>query len=118
MDSCPRLTAAHFARSVMAVPPLARTASGAIDTAENAKLIRHLEQGGREDEVTGGGHRDEFGQALDHAHDGGLEQKNEIHEVQQQWGQPAILPGRQPGAGRHSCRSASIGSRPDARRAG
>lgn len=46
MDSCPRLTAAHFARSVMAVPPLARTASGAIDTAENAKLIRHLEQGG------------------------------------------------------------------------
>lgn len=46
MESCPRLTAAHFARSVMAVPPLARTASGAIDAAENAKLIEHLERGG------------------------------------------------------------------------
>lgn len=46
MEACPRLTAAHFARSVMAVPPLARTASGAIDATENARLIRHLEQGG------------------------------------------------------------------------
>ena len=46
MESCPALTAAHFARSVMAVPPLARTATGAIDAAENAKIIRHLERGG------------------------------------------------------------------------
>lgn len=46
MESCPRLTSAHFARSVMAVPPLARTPAGAIDTKENEKLIQHLEQGG------------------------------------------------------------------------
>jgi len=46
MDSSPALTAAHFARSVMAVPPLARTLAGAIDPAENEKLIRHLEAGG------------------------------------------------------------------------
>jgi dihydrodipicolinate synthase/N-acetylneuraminate lyase len=46
MESCPKLTSAHFARSVMAVPPLARTAAGGIDRAENEKLIRHLEAGG------------------------------------------------------------------------
>jgi dihydrodipicolinate synthase/N-acetylneuraminate lyase len=46
MDSSPRLTKAHFERSVMAVPPLARDASGNIDVAENARLIRHMEAGG------------------------------------------------------------------------
>jgi len=46
MESCPALTAAHFTRSVMAVPPLARSAAGAIDRVENEKLIRHLEAGG------------------------------------------------------------------------
>lgn len=46
MDSCPTLASHHFARSVMAVPPLARTASGGIATAENEKIIRHLERGG------------------------------------------------------------------------
>ena len=46
MDSVPRLTKAHFERSVMAVPPLARSATGAIDATENARLIRHLEAGG------------------------------------------------------------------------
>ncbi|NDC53917.1 MAG: dihydrodipicolinate synthase family protein [Planctomycetia bacterium] len=40
------LTPAHFARSVMAVPPLARTPAGGLDAAENEKLIRHLEAGG------------------------------------------------------------------------
>jgi dihydrodipicolinate synthase/N-acetylneuraminate lyase len=46
MDASPRLTRDHFARSVMAVPPLARNAAGAIDPAENARIIRHLEAGG------------------------------------------------------------------------
>ena len=46
MDSSPRLTKAHFERSVMAVPPLARDASGNIDVAENTRLIRHMEAGG------------------------------------------------------------------------
>ena len=46
MESCAALTTAHFARSVMAVPPLARTPAGTIDRAENEKLIRHLEAGG------------------------------------------------------------------------
>ena len=46
MDSVPRLTKAHFERSVMAVPPLARSATGAIDATENTRLIRHLEAGG------------------------------------------------------------------------
>ena len=46
MDSSPRLTKGHFERSVMAVPPLARDASGNIDVAENTRLIRHMEAGG------------------------------------------------------------------------
>ncbi len=36
----------HFVRSPMAVPPLARDASGRIDEAANAALIRHIEAGG------------------------------------------------------------------------
>ena len=35
-----------FARSPMAVPPLARDAAGAIDEAANAAIIAHLEAGG------------------------------------------------------------------------
>lgn len=46
MNSSPTLTKAHFQRSVMAVPPLARTAAGGIDPAGNERIIRHLEQGG------------------------------------------------------------------------
>lgn len=46
MDASPRLTPAHFQRSVMAVPPLARTADGAIDPAANTAIIRHIEAGG------------------------------------------------------------------------
>ena len=46
MNTCPTLTAAHLNRSVMAVPPLARTATGGIATAENERVIRHLERGG------------------------------------------------------------------------
>lgn len=46
MDASPRLTSAHFERSVMAVPPLARAADGAVDPAANAKIIRHIEAGG------------------------------------------------------------------------
>lgn len=46
MDASPRLKRDHFARSVMAVPPLARNPAGAIDPAENARIIRHLEAGG------------------------------------------------------------------------
>lgn len=46
MDASPRLTQDHFARSVMAVPPLARDAAGRIDPAQNTRLIRHLEAGG------------------------------------------------------------------------
>jgi len=40
------LTPAHFQQSVMAVPPLARSADGRIAAAENLRLIRHLEAGG------------------------------------------------------------------------
>ena len=46
MNSSPTLTKAHFQRSVMAVPPLARTAAGDIDLAANERIIRHLERGG------------------------------------------------------------------------
>ena len=46
MNTCPTLTKAHFQRSVMAVPPLARTAAGAIDPVGNERIIRHLERGG------------------------------------------------------------------------
>lgn len=40
------LTAEHIHRSVMAVPPLARNADFSVSKAENAKIIRHLEEGG------------------------------------------------------------------------
>ncbi len=40
------LTAAHFHRSVMAVPPLARDHSRAISEQGNARIIGHLESGG------------------------------------------------------------------------
>ncbi len=40
------LTAAHFHRSVMAVPPLARTPDRRISEAGNAAIIGHLEAGG------------------------------------------------------------------------
>jgi len=46
MDASDRLTPAHFERSVMAVPPLARSAAGEIDPAANTRIIRHLESGG------------------------------------------------------------------------
>lgn len=46
MNSSPTLTKAHLQRSVMAVPPLARTAAGGIDLAANERIIRHLELGG------------------------------------------------------------------------
>jgi dihydrodipicolinate synthase/N-acetylneuraminate lyase len=46
MDASPRLTAAHVARSVMAVPPLARDSAGQIDAEANTRIIRHLEAGG------------------------------------------------------------------------
>jgi dihydrodipicolinate synthase/N-acetylneuraminate lyase len=36
----------HFQRSVMAVPPLARTGDGRIAVDENRRIIRHLEAGG------------------------------------------------------------------------
>ncbi|WP_234824047.1 dihydrodipicolinate synthase family protein [Bremerella cremea] len=45
MDTEP-LSAATISRSVWAVPSLARAADGSLDKAENAKLIRHIEQGG------------------------------------------------------------------------
>jgi dihydrodipicolinate synthase/N-acetylneuraminate lyase len=44
--NAPRSITAHFERSVLAVPPLARTADGAIDRAANTKIIRHIEAGG------------------------------------------------------------------------
>jgi dihydrodipicolinate synthase/N-acetylneuraminate lyase len=40
------ITPARLASSVVAVPPLARDAKGKISSAENAKLIKFLEQGG------------------------------------------------------------------------
>ena len=40
------LTAAHFARSVMAVPPLAREADRSLSEDGNARIIGHLEAGG------------------------------------------------------------------------
>ena len=46
MDASFTLTHAHLERSVMAVPPLARSADGAIDRAANEKIIRHIEAGG------------------------------------------------------------------------
>jgi dihydrodipicolinate synthase/N-acetylneuraminate lyase len=46
MDASPTLTKAHLERSVMAVPPLARSAAGTIDRAANEKIIRHIEAGG------------------------------------------------------------------------
>ncbi|TWT34728.1 dihydrodipicolinate synthase family protein [Blastopirellula retiformator] len=45
MDTKP-LTAETICRSVWAVPSLARNSEGALDVAENAKLIKHIEQGG------------------------------------------------------------------------
>lgn len=48
------LTPDHLARSVMAVPPLARTADGAIAETENARIIHHLEAGGVELLLYGG----------------------------------------------------------------
>lgn len=46
MDASPSLTKAHLQRSVLAVPPLARSAAGGIDRAANEKIIRHIEAGG------------------------------------------------------------------------
>jgi dihydrodipicolinate synthase/N-acetylneuraminate lyase len=40
------LTPAHFARSVMAVPPLARNANRSLAVEANGRIIRHLEDGG------------------------------------------------------------------------
>lgn len=40
------LVPAHFSRSVMAVPPLARRQDGELSEPENARIIRHLEAGG------------------------------------------------------------------------
>jgi dihydrodipicolinate synthase/N-acetylneuraminate lyase len=40
------LTPAHFTRSVMAVPPLARRPDGTLAEEANARIIRHLEEGG------------------------------------------------------------------------
>lgn len=40
------LSPAHFRRSVMAVPPLARRADRSLSEEDNAKVIRHLEAGG------------------------------------------------------------------------
>lgn len=40
------VTPADLALSIMAVPPLARTAEGQFDDAANGAVIRHLEQGG------------------------------------------------------------------------
>ncbi len=41
-----KVTPADLSKSVMAVPPLARSADGAYDVAGNAALIQHLENGG------------------------------------------------------------------------
>lgn len=46
MNASHTLTQERFARSVMAVPPLARTAGGAIDPAANERIVRHIESGG------------------------------------------------------------------------
>lgn len=46
MDASPTLTKAHLERSVMAVPPLARSANESIDRVANEKIIRHIEAGG------------------------------------------------------------------------
>ncbi|MCC6163797.1 MAG: dihydrodipicolinate synthase family protein [Acidobacteria bacterium] len=40
------LTSAHFARSVMAVPPLARATNRSLAHDANARIVRHLEAGG------------------------------------------------------------------------
>ena len=40
------LTPAHFSRSVMAVPPLARNADRSLAEDANGRIIRHLEEGG------------------------------------------------------------------------
>ena len=40
------MTAASYQTSVIAVPPLARSADGTVCTAQNTKLIRHMESGG------------------------------------------------------------------------
>jgi 4-hydroxy-tetrahydrodipicolinate synthase len=46
MNALPKLTAADLERSVMAVPPLARTAAGGLDPEANGRIIRHIEAGG------------------------------------------------------------------------
>jgi dihydrodipicolinate synthase/N-acetylneuraminate lyase len=46
MDASLSLTQSHLQRSVLAVPPLARSADGRIDRAANEKIIRHIEAGG------------------------------------------------------------------------
>jgi dihydrodipicolinate synthase/N-acetylneuraminate lyase len=54
MTATQNFSLAAFARSPMAVPPLARDAEGAIDEAANAALIKHLEAGGVELLLYGG----------------------------------------------------------------
>ena len=53
MDTRP-VTTARLAASVVAVPPLARDADGRISTAENARIIRHIEAGGVDTLLYGG----------------------------------------------------------------
>lgn len=54
MTTKPTLDLTAFARSPMAVPPLARDAEGRIDEAANAAIIKHIEAGGIELLLYGG----------------------------------------------------------------
>jgi 4-hydroxy-tetrahydrodipicolinate synthase len=49
-----RVTRADFAKSVMAVPPLARRADGGLNPTANGAIIHHLEQGGVTTIIYGG----------------------------------------------------------------
>ncbi len=48
------LTPARLAQSVIAVPPLARDASGQVSCEENIRLVQHIESGGVQSLLYGG----------------------------------------------------------------
>ena len=82
------------------------------DRQDGAGLDHHLEQldllamqskqRAREDQVAGGGDRQEFGEAFDHPHQGGLDQQCNVHETGRRASKPGIVPGVQRRPTRHS----------------
>ena len=79
-------------------------------------LVIKPEQRASQNQMPGAGDRKEFGQALDDAHDGGLDQQEDVHARSLKT-DPRLSPQPQRPMP-HSWRKASIGSRREARRAG